>query len=207
MALPIATSGMGPDTLTQSTLFDPSDLNGPLLGHTHLEYEPWQTLDLHDSTLLDSLWRPTIKEKVRGVAEQIAEVEGPVSLGRLLMLTGKEFGFQRLHADRRKKLEKEIKAANLLLDADDFVWPEGIDPETWEQFRPTPQEIQRDFVSISPVEIRNAARFVLDNNDDLDEDSFELAVLEIFGCRRRTDNVRSHLRKALSLLADLAPTD
>ncbi|WP_099332954.1 Swt1 family HEPN domain-containing protein [Actinomyces minihominis] len=206
-ALPVATHDMLAIDLPQSTLFDTSEIDAPILGQTHLEYEPWQTLGLHDPVLLDSLWRTTIKEKVRGVAEQIAEVEGPVSLNRLLTLTGKEFGFQRLHSDRKKRLEKEIKAANLLLDADDFVWPEGIDPENWEQFRPSPPEAQRDFVSISPVEIRNAARFVLDSNEDMDEDGFELAVLEVFGCKRRTEGVRAHLRKGLDLLEEHTPSD
>ena len=95
---------------------------------------------------------------------------------------------------------KEAKASGLTIDGDRFVWPEGVDPETWTQFRPNAQDVDREFTEISPVEIRNAAQSVREENSDLDQDDFELAVLEIFGRKRRTEAVRAHLSKALALL-------
>ena len=184
----------------QRSLFDGSEPATPLLGKKHLDYEPWTPLGKEDPELLDSPWRISSKERIRGVIEQIVEAEGPISMTRLVALTGREFGIQRLHADRGKILMKEAKASELTIDGDLFVWPDGVDPQTWTQFRPNAPDVDREFTEISPVEIRNAARAVREENPDLEQDAFERAVLDVFGRKRRTEAVREHLRKALALL-------
>ena len=184
----------------QRSLFDGSEPATPLLGKKHLDYEPWTPLGKEDPELLDSPWRISSKERIRGVIEQIVEAEGPISMTRLVALTGREFGIQRLHADRGKILMKEAKASELTIDGDLFVWPDGVDPQTWTQFRLSGPDVEREFTEISPVEIRNAAQSVREESPDLDQVDFEFAVLEIFGRKRRTEGVREHLRKALALL-------
>ena len=184
----------------QRSLFDSSEPDAPLLVQKHLDYEPWTKLGEEDPELLNNPWRINARKRIQSVIEQIVEVEGPIALSRLATLAGREFGIRRLHADREKILVKEAKASGLTIDGDRFVWPEGVDPETWTQFRPNAQDVDREFTEISPVEIRNAAQSVREENSDLDQDDFELAVLEIFGRKRRTEAVRAHLSKALALL-------
>lgn len=194
---PVATDVVRPDavvlTRTDST-------STPTIGSDRFEFEPWTVVPVGDVSVLDDLPKKVAKEKVRAVATEIAEFEGPIHIDRLAQLTAASFGVQRLWPAREKKLTYQIRQAGLLVDDDKFVWPSDLDPSKWGEFRPSDSTVDRPFTEISPVEIANAMRFLKRRNPGLDDAELDRAALQTFGRKKRTKQFAAHLAKAGALL-------
>lgn len=169
-----------------------------VIGDQRLSFEPWTVVQVGGVEVLDDLPKKTAKEKVRAAAVEIATYEGPIHIDRLVQLTGQSFGLQRVRASREKKLAYQIRQAGLHVDVDDFVWPEEIDPTTWNEFRPNDSTVDRPFLFISPIEIANAAKLIRTQRQDIDIDDLAVAVLQTFGRKRRTKQITRHLTSAIA---------
>lgn len=172
----------------------------PTIGSGRLEFEPWAVFPVGDVTVLDDLPKKAAKEKVRAVASEIAEFEGPIHIDRLAQLTAASFGVQRLWPAREKKLTYQIRRTGLLVDDDKFVWPTDLDPTTWGEFRPSDSTVERPFTEISPVEIANAMRFLKDGASNIGVVELDAATLQTFGRKRKTKQFAAHLDRARTLL-------
>ena len=76
------------------------------------------------------------------------------------------------------------------------MWPREIDPGVWPEFRPNDSAAERPFVHISPVEIANAARFVVARSPSITDAELDVAALQTFGRKRRTKQIAAHLARA-----------
>lgn len=168
----------------------------PTIGAGRHAFEPWQVVVVGEVSVLDDLPKKVAKEQVRAVAAEIAEFEGPIHIGRLCRLTAASFGLSRLFPARQKKLERQVRQCGLIVDAHGFVWPHDIDPESWTEFRPNDSNAGRAFTDISPVEIRNAKRFLESADPSLSGTTLDAAILQTFGRKRRTRLVSEHLARA-----------
>jgi hypothetical protein len=171
----------------------------PTIGSGRLEFEAWTVVPVGDVSVLDDLPKKAAKEKVRAVATEIVEFEGPIHLDRLAQLTAASFGVQRLWPAREKKLIYQIRQTGLMVDGDKFVWPSDLDPKTWSEFRPNDSTIDRPFTQISPIEIANAMR-VLNANTGISDGDLDAAALQTFGRKRKTKQFAAHLERARSLV-------
>ncbi|MDQ4489046.1 DUF3320 domain-containing protein [Sinomonas sp. ASV486] len=171
-----------------------------VVGNSRLPFEPWAPVPVGDVSVLDALPKAAAKQKVRAVATEIVEAEGPIHLERLAQLTAASFGVQRLRNQRAKKIIYQVKAAGLNVDSDKFVWPDGIDPKTWAEFRPNSSLVSRNFLHISPVEIANAMRFLKERHPSSAEYEIDASTLRTFGRKRRMKQVVAHLGKARALV-------
>lgn len=169
----------------------------PRIGAERSEFEAWTVVPVGDTTVLDDLPKKSAKEQVRAVAVEIAEFEGPIHIDRLAELTAASFGMNKLHTKRRGQLARQIAASGLRVDADKFVWPDSINADTWVEFRPNGSDVDRAFTRISPVEIRNAARFIGEGNPAVTRADLEAMTLQTFGRKRRTAQFVKHLARAL----------
>lgn len=169
----------------------------PLVGEGRLPYVPWPVSSGGSRETLDELSVPKHQELVQSVVEEIVDFEGPVSLGRLIGLVGAEFGLKRVQGSRRGDIEGQIRRASVRVDGDGFVWPERMDPAGWAEFRPTGSDVPREFADVSPVEIRNAARFILERRPWLAGEDLEREILQTFGRRRLTSQVRKRMGQSL----------
>ncbi|MEV0947547.1 DUF3320 domain-containing protein [Rhodococcus sp. NPDC049939] len=167
-----------------------------VVGNSRLPFEPWEPVPVGDVSVLDALPKKIAKEKIRSVATEIVEFEGPVHLERLTQLTAASFGVRRLWSAREKKLVYQIKQTGLLVDDDKFVWPEGTHPQEWTEFRPNSSQADRPFLHISPVEIANAMAFLGKRNPGISDADLDVATLQTFGRKRRTKQIIAHLAKA-----------
>lgn len=160
-------------------------------------FEPWIVVAVGGPDVIDGLPKKVMKDQVRAVAAEIIDFEGPIQMKRLAQLTAASFGIQRLREQREKRITYQISRIDgIVVDKDKFVWPSGIDPDTWRKYRPNDADLRRDFLAISPVEIANAMRALqLAGERDLDR-----AVLRVFGKSRLTQAFRHHLAKARKLL-------
>jgi hypothetical protein len=171
----------------------------PTLGAGRDEFVPWTIVLVGDVSVLDDLPKKVSKEKVRAVAREIVEFEGPIHLDRLAQLTAASFGVQRLWPAREKKLIYQIRQLGLVVDTDKFVWPADLDPATWREFRPNDSNVDRPFTEISPVEIANAMRFLKDQQPGIDDSALDTVALQTFGRRRKTRQFAIHLAKASAI--------
>ncbi len=168
---------------------------------TRLEFEPWAPVAVGDASVLDDLPKKVAKQKVRTVVIEIVEMEGPIHIDRLAKHLAASFGVQRLHPQREKKILSQIKATELQVDGAKFVWPEGVDPQTWTEFRPNSSDVDRPFEHISPVEIANAMRFLKQHKPSVSKADLSAATLQTFGRKRHTKQQAAHLAKASAALA------
>jgi len=171
----------------------------PTIGAERFEFEPWTVVPVGDVAVLDDLPKKVAKEKVRAVATEIAEFEGPIHIDRLAQLTAASFGVQRLWSAREKKLTYQIRQTGLLVDDDKFVWPSDLDPKSWDEFRPNDSTVDRPFTQISPIEIANAMRLLRSGTPGLSTIDLDAATLQTFGRKRKTKQFAAHLEKARAL--------
>jgi hypothetical protein len=175
----------------------------PILENKRYAFEPWILVPVGDVDVLDNLPRKGAKGLVRSTAEEIIDAEGPIQLDRLTRLIGNSFGLGRIHSSRAKKIVAQIKATKTYIDKDAFVWPQGMDPSTWIEFRPNTSEVNRPFHEVSPVEIANAIRFWKQRRPDIDDEELDRLVLSTFGRRRQTQRITNHLNRAKAKLLAL----
>lgn len=179
---------------------EPSGETPALVGERRLAFEAWQPVPVGDVSVLNDLPKRAAKQKVRAVASEIVEAEGPVHLERLAQLVAASFGLHKVHAARINKIAYQVKASGLLVDKQKFVWPNGVDPDQWREFRPNTSQVDRPFLYISAVEIANAMRFLKMRDPELSNPELDAATLRTFGRKRRTQQFIAHLAKAKALL-------
>jgi hypothetical protein len=181
-------------------LREPSGESPTLVGEHRLTFEAWQPVPVGDVSVLNDLPKIAAKQKVRAVAAEIVEAEGPVHMERLVQLVGTSFGLHKVHSGRVSKIAYQVKASGFHVDKEKFVWPLGVDPDGWREFRPNTSQADRPFLHISPVEIANAMRFLKRRSPQLSDAELDAATLRTFGRKRRTQQFTAHLARARALL-------
>lgn len=171
-----------------------------LVGSDRLAFEPWIPVPVGGVSILDDLPKVIAKQKVRAVAIEIVEAEGPIHSERMAQLVAASFGVQKLYSSRAAKIVRQARSIGLLIDDDKFVWPDGIDPSSWGEFRPNDSQVDRPFQHVSPVEIANAMRRILVMRPDLSDADLDAETLQTFGRKRRTRIAAAQLSKARALL-------
>lgn len=165
----------------------------PVVGAERSVFEPWTVVVVGDVTVLDDLPKKAAKQRVRAVASEIVDFEGPIHIDRLTSLVAASFGVQRLAAKRKQQLIRHVRATGLRVSPRSFVWPESLDYSTWTEFRPNDSTVDRPFTEISPIEVANAMVFIAASKPGLDNDALDRETLRTFGKSRKTQSVVKHL--------------
>lgn len=168
----------------------------PTIGAERSMFEPWVPVVIGDVDMLDNVARKANKDRVRAVATEIVEFEGPIHVDRLITLVAASFEVPRLTVKRRQKVDRQVRQLGLHLDEALFLWPSSIDRDAWTEFRPNASTTNREFLHISPVEIANATRFIEKRSPALTSDELDVDTLRTFGRKRRTKAVTAHLNSA-----------
>ncbi|MCW1804358.1 Swt1 family HEPN domain-containing protein [Brachybacterium squillarum] len=163
-------------------------------------FEEWQGRQVGDVAVLDTITRKDSKLKVQALAEEIVDVEWPVSLVRLSKLVGRGFGLAKVVSARQRRIERQIRNADLFVDDHGFVWPSAVEAADWSEFRTEPEVRVRAIEEISPQEIANALAWIRSESPSLSAEGQELEVLKVFGRERKTQGVRRQLDLAWELL-------
>ncbi|MDN5582554.1 MAG: Swt1 family HEPN domain-containing protein [Corynebacterium sp.] len=179
---------------TDSKGADPT--NTPTIGNGRYEFEGWEVVPAGGSEVIDGLPKKAAKMQVRGVAAEIAEFEGPISIERLITLTTRSFGKSRCGPKKKQQIARQLRQIGLAVDEDDFVWPSDMTPESWREFRPNDSMADRPFDDISPVEIANAWRIIVARTPSASDGETRRAVLQAFGRKRMTSAITAHLDRA-----------
>lgn len=160
------------------------------------EFGEWTQVIVGDQSELDSLRSVRTRELVRSLIEDIVDVEGPVNPERVARLIGRAFGFSRLTKSRVTQIMRQYQGAQIYVDEYGYLWPVNINPRTWTTFRPLGN---RDFLEISPHELRNAiGESGSSNGRHRSPEEMKKDLLSLYGRSRETKEVKKRLELVLS---------
>lgn len=168
----------------------------PLIGSSRLTFDPWVPTVIGDDSVIDNVARQANKARVRAIAQEAVEHEGPIHRDRLAEHVASAFGIRRLTARRSQQIIRQLKQTGLVMDSDKFFWPPDIDPQTWTEFRPNNSTVVRNFVHVSPVEVANAMRLLQTAVPNLSAGEIDAATLRTFGRLKRSKSAAAHLEVA-----------
>lgn len=158
--------------------------------------EEWSQVIVGEQSDLDSMRSTRTRELVRSLIEDIVNVEGPVSPARVARLVGHSFGFSRLSKARVAQISRQYQNTQIKQDEHGFLWPQSMDPGTWTTFRTLGH---RDFLEICPYELTNALNYFCDStNSQHTSDETRKELLDLYGRKRETAEVRKHLNLVIS---------
>jgi hypothetical protein len=151
----------------------------------------------------DDLGRTTSSEVRRTIAAAVretVETEGPITTGRLARTIGRRFGFDRVTSGRQRFILEAVPAELIKRTTlGEFVWPTGLDKETWRGYRTTPATIGRPLTDIAPEELINAMADTANAGRYDDEHELYRATMLLFGQRRLTSQTIARLAVCLQL--------
>lgn len=172
------------------------------LGSQRQVFEPWKGVIAGPKSVIEQLPKKPAKMRLRAVATEIVDFEGPIEIERLARLVSAAFGWGRLTKKRLQQIEYQIKQIDgVVIDDYGYAWPEGLSANSWTEFRPQSGSSVRAFTQISPHEICNAARFIAKRAPALSAEDFAHAVIAVFGRSKITKQTTTHLEAALNLLS------
>lgn len=145
---------------------------------------------------------PHIAAHIDGCIQEALACEGPIELDRLAKLVALRLGFNRLHKTRgniikRRVPKKQVRTNRL----GKFVWPEGINPDAYTEFRRSPDGL-RAIEEIAPEELGNAMNHLAREANSVGQDELLRTTAELFGIKRMTGNVTRHLEAACAEAVD-----
>jgi hypothetical protein len=132
---------------------------------------------------------------IRRIAHEALVCEGPVPLERLVATVSRRFGYTRLGETKRAELTDSIAAQFDVVDG--FVWPIGVDPETWRGARKSPSTTVRALSEVSLQEIANVMELVLRESFSITRDDLLKESAEVLGYGRLSEQGRTWLGTAL----------
>jgi|GEM_PF-1363657 len=160
-------------------------------------WEAWEVEVIGEPEMLENLKKVAHRESVRGAIEIVVDAEGPIHRDRLVLLVCQAHGAKRATAAKRKKVEHQIGNAEVCVDADGFVWPQGLDIDRW-LFARQSTPSQRGIDEVSPIELANALEVIMVRRNILTRDEAKQAVLGFFGRAKISKSANAQLERGLS---------
>jgi hypothetical protein len=133
---------------------------------------------------------------VRRVLTAGIKAEGPIHVDRLAKLTVNAFGLNRASEGRKKALLSLLPPSAVV---DDYLWPDGVSPETYTGFRRQAASTDRPIEHVAPEEIGNAMAALCRAGAGMMADELLTQTAAIFGYKRRPAAATPVLEAALKL--------
>ncbi len=146
----------------------------------------WHPAPAGDRSVLDRLSGQDGRRRVWQQLVAGIEAEAPIHYDRLARITAAAFGLTRVSPERRAAILGCLPPG-LPRDpvGEEFAWPYGVDPLTWNGFRRSTTD-ERAFDQISVVEIGNAMVALCRAAAGMTTTQLQLETLRVFGFTRRT---------------------
>jgi hypothetical protein len=167
---------------------------GPVAMDGETAFVPWIPKVAGEKSVLDELPAAKSARAVRKVLAAGIKAEGPVHVDRLTKLTVGAFGLNRSSEARKQALLSILPPSAVV---DDYLWPEGVDPAEWTEFRRQVSGTDRPIDHVAPEEIANAMAALCRASAGMRREELLTAAAAVFGYKRRTPNVTPALEAAL----------
>jgi hypothetical protein len=123
---------------------------------------------------------------VRRVLTAGIKAEGPIHIDRLARLTVGAFGLNRVAESRKEALLSLLPPSAIV---DDYLWPEGVPPESWTGFRRQMSSTDRPLEHVAPEEMANAMAALVRAGAGMRRDELLTQTAAVFGYKRRTPTI------------------
>lgn len=158
----------------------------------------------------EEYYQPQSTPQIRQALLEVMEREAPMSLTVLTRRVAGRWGFTKATEKCKERVLEVAKSTNAVLvsrgKGETFLWERQTPPNAYTRFR-TPgdsEESLRAPSEIPPEEIANAARHILRQHISVSCDILEQETARLLGFKRVTHNVRTHMQKGVTLLAQAA---
>jgi hypothetical protein len=160
--------------------------------------------DLGICGLPDEFQAPASSRLVRNQVSAVIAAEGPVHVRVLGRRIADAWGIAKLTANPMRRISEQlqvaVKAGEAVLRGD-FVWPAGLDPAAYRDFRTGDDgDAPRDLAQVPPEELANAAEVLLRDAGSLEVEALTREVARVFGVQRLGAYVREALGTGIDLL-------
>jgi hypothetical protein len=169
---------------------------GPTALDGEAPFVPWLPKPAGEKSVLDELPASKAARPVRRVLTAGVKAEGPIHVDRLAKLTVNAFGLNRASESRKNTLLSLLPPSAV---TDDYLWPEGVSPDTYEGFRRQTASTDRPIEHVAPEEIGNAMAALCRASAGMMADELLTQTAAIFGYKRQTAAVTPVLEAALKL--------
>ncbi|TFV86715.1 DUF4011 domain-containing protein [Blastococcus sp. CT_GayMR20] len=166
----------------------------PMDGET--PFVPWVPKPAGDKAVLDELPASKAARSVRRVLTAGIKAEGPIHVDRLAKLTVNAFGLNRAAEARKNTLLSLLPPSAVVSD---YLWPDGVDPESYEGFRRQTSSTDRPIEHVAPEELGNAMVALCRAGAGMMAEELLTQTAAVFGYKRRTPTITPPLEAALKL--------
>lgn len=161
-------------------------------------WSPIQPEILGAQNYLDYLHDKRIQAEVRNIVEQLTAHEGPVSSERLAKLVAACFGFNRVAANRVAAING-IGYPGQVRDKEGFLFPKGVNPDTYSEWRKSPAGSGRSIQDVSIREIRNAMIAIARVAQGVAMEELMKETSRVFGIQKVSKDTAARLEHALNI--------
>jgi len=167
---------------------------GPVVMDGETSFVPWIPKVAGEKSVLDELPTAKAARAVRKVLNAGIKAEGPIHVDRLTKLTVGAFGLNRSSEARKTALLSTLPPSAVV---DDYLWPEGVSPESWTGFRRQVSSTDRPIDHVPAEEIANAMAALCRASAGMRRDELLTQAAAVFGYKRRTPATTPALEAAL----------
>ena len=192
------------ETKTEFETFDQEDMELPN------GLEEYRIEELEEMGSPDEFYDPDNNAVILEQAEQILEIEGPISGENLCRRLMNAWGIQRMSAKVEARFQ-EMRELGEWVETTGmgavYYWAKGMNPRQYTGFRVPPseqgEEMRRDMEDIAPEELAAAVRFLLEQQISLPQVDLIREVCRLFGFARTSpaieEKVMTGVKKAVEL--------
>lgn len=151
--------------------------------------------------VLDRLSEPAQRLLVEGAIHDALKTLLPVEAAVFAKSIGKRFDYAKLRRNRVDAILDLVPSARRRKSQlGEFIWPEHLDPQTWEGYAGADQPGgERPIDEVSPEELTNAMFDLVRQGIEINADDLLRAVAQEFGTMRLGKEVRARLEAILDL--------
>jgi len=149
-----------------------------------------------DKRYIQHLYHPEVVKIVEHVVSQLTETEGPVSEKRATTFVAKCFGLASVQAARQAEILDAISSSKFKRDKEGFIFPSGVDPKKYREWRKQTDHASRPLANISLVEIANAMATICSKTAGMDTAQLAKQVSIAFGVTKLTSVADARIKSA-----------
>ena len=172
--------------------------------------EEYRIEELQEAGSPDEFYDSENNELILSQAEQILEIEGPISEDNLCRRLMGAWGIQRLSARVEARFQ-EIRALGAWVRTTGmgvtYYWAKGMNPRQYTGFRVPPseqgEELRRDLDDIAPEELAAAVRFLLEQQVSLPRSDLVREICRLFGFARTSPAIEEKVMLGVKKAVDL----
>lgn len=163
-----------------------------------LPFVPFPDLPRGSREVLDRLDIDRNRRAVITVFNEVVNAEGPIEIERLCKTVARCFDLRRVRAERLKSLMRLVPRQSIRRGPlGTFVWPAGIESESWDEYRHTIDAADRSLNEVAPEEITNAMADFCRRGGSISVEELIERVKVVFGIGRLSAANKERLEDAL----------